>query len=718
MDKLNIKMENCYGIKKLDCTFDFSSENVHSIYAQNGIMKTSFARAFKDLSQGEDSSDLMFPSRKTVRKIMDGKKNIVSEEVFVIEPYDEDFNSDKVSSLLVKKELKEKYDKIHYELDLKKEEFLKRISKLSGLKKEIEEEINATFNNEDFYDCLERLEKEVSKSEPKYTNLPYSDVFNQKVIDFLEDPVVKGHLKEYIEQFNRLISESEFFEKGIFNHNNAYNVSKELKNEGFFKATHTVILNSKSGKKEIISEEEFNTAITKEKEKIFSDKKLSEKFDLIDNAIKKNKELRSFRSYIETNQEIIPELDNLLKLKKKIWISYLKKEESIFRDLLVKYKSGKKEIEEIVRKAKVERTEWEQVINIFNKRFFVPFKLSVVNKDDVILKDEVPTIGFTFKDSSGEVSTDRETLLNVLSGGEKRALYILNIIFEVEARKKASQKTLFIVDDIADSFDYKNKYAIIEYLKDISKEKSLFHEIILTHNFDFFRTLESRVIKYPCCHMIKKTDAEITLINATGIRNPFNNDWKINMSNNDIKLIASIPFVRNLIAYTKGESDANYLKLTSALHMKIDSIDLTISDLESIFKDELHNAMLSLPTGTRKVLDVIFKLADECTEAGEYPNLENKIVLSMAIRLKSDKYMLSQINDESKTSLITGNQTGELFKLFVEKFPQSDKIEILERVNLMTPENIHFNSFMYEPILDLSEKHLIDLYTDVKTQLI
>lgn len=55
-----------------------------------------------------------------------------------------------------------------------------------------------------------------------------------------------------------------------------------------------------------------------------------------------------------------------------------------------------------------------------------------------------------------------------------------------------TQKTLFIVDDIADSFDYKNKYAIIEYLKDIG-DNEIFHQIILTHNFDFHRTVSSRL---------------------------------------------------------------------------------------------------------------------------------------------------------------------------------------------------------------------------------
>ena len=43
--------------------------------------------------------------------------------------------------------------------------------------------------------------------------------------------------------------------------------------------------------------------------------------------------------------------------------------------------------------------------------------------------------------------------------------------------------------------------------------------------------------------------------------------------------------------------------------------------------------------------------------------------------------------------------------------------KILNQVNLMTPENIHLNSFMYEPIIDLSSQKLKDLYIDVKKPL-
>jgi hypothetical protein len=44
---------------------------------------------------------------------------------------------------------------------------------------------------------------------------------------------------------------------------------------------------------------------------------------------------------------------------------------------------------------------------------------------------------------------------------------------------------------------------------------------------------------------------------------------------------------------------------------------------------------------------------------------------------------------------------------------ETDNIQVLQRVVLMTPENIHLNSFMYEPILDMSDEHLRKLYTAV-----
>ena len=61
---------------------------------------------------------------------------------------------------------------------------------------------------------------------------------------------------------------------------------------------------------------------------------------------------------------------------------------------------------------------------------------------------------------------------------------------------------------------------------------------------------------------------------------------------------------------------------------------------------------------------------------------------------------------------ITKNQTQELCREYKEAFPESEAIDILDKVNLMTPENIHINAFMYEPLIDMSVYHLIDLYKE------
>ena len=352
------------------------------------------------------------------------------------------------------------------------------------------------------------------------------------------------------------------------------------------------------------------------------------------------------------------------------------------------------------------------VLEIFNERFSVPFHLEISNQDDVILRSDVPSIKFTFNENGDEVKVEEDNLLQALSNGEKRALYILNIIFEVEARKKASQDTLFVIDDVADSFDYKNKYAIIEYLKEIAKE-DFFNQIILTHNFDFFRTLESRFVGRKQSYMITKTSGKIDLIGAEYLK-PFSY-FKSNLHNNDFILIASIPFIRNLVEYTRNPLDNNFVKLTSTLHIKEDTKEITVADLQSIFNDVLEKEV-ELQNTERKVIHLIFSLGDAlCQNTDTQVNLENKIVLSIAIRLKAELFMINRISDEEKVKKINKNQTFELFELYKnEETVDETKLKVLEQVNLMTPENIHFNSFMYEPILDMSDEHLKYLYKKLK----
>lgn len=388
-------------------------------------------------------------------------------------------------------------------------------------------------------------------------------------------------------------------------------------------------------------------------------------------------------------------------------------QKELYSEFLVAYKSSKATIEEAISQAKNEKTEWESVVEVFNSRFSVPFKMSVENQDDVILKRSQPSVAFTFYDGDDESSVAKDSLLKVLSQGEKRALYILNIFFEIETRRKQETKTILIIDDIADSFDYKNKYAIIEYLKDISVSGKFFC-IFLSHNFDFYRSITGRLgLSHDCKLHAAKTGRKLKLVQEKYQKNPFNH-WKGRLTTS-LYCISAIPFARNLAEYC-GLKD-EFRKLTSLLHIKSDTCTITLNDLCAVYKRILADKQqLILDPPDKPVIDLIHEEAERIFNGTEESvDLEEKIVISIAIRLLAERHMIGAINNAAFVNEITKNQTIKLLKEYKELgLGRGEEVEILEQVNLMTPENIHLNSFMYEPILDLGIAHLKTLYSNVK----
>jgi len=215
--------------------------------------------------------------------------------------------------------------------------------------------------------------------------------------------------------------------------------------------------------------------------------------------------------------------------------------------------------------------------------------------------------------------------------------------------------------------------------------------------------------------MASKSSTGLTLNQAAGIQNVFINDWKLKFFTDSKKKIASIPFIRNLIEFTKGDKDSEYMKLTSLLHWKADSDAITHDDLDSIF-NKLFTTTGSSADGKTPMINFIHQQASDCLKAADGINFENKIVLSIAIRLAAEKFMVNKINDSTFVAGIESHQTPQLLNKFKEGFgTEVDNIKTIQRVILMTPENIHLNSFMYEPILDMSDEHLRKLYEDVLT---
>lgn len=729
MKKLKIELENCYGIKKLNHEFDFTNYKTFVIYAPNGVMKTSFAKTLNDIAYGKNPYDQIDETLKPVYNLFINGSNdqINKEEICVIEPYNINaFDSeDKILTLLADAKTKKEYLTIFNEIDSFKKSTISVLKKITGSSNYESEILEAfsTLGKKNIYEVFEAIINDIGKTKDSF-EFKYNSIFdpNGKVKKFLAENFTL--LKQYIEKYNDLISKSSFFSKNtnyIFGTTEAKILDKSLGEGEYFIAGHKLVLKSYG---DVSARNKLTDIINEEIAKVFDNKDLKYIFEKIDNLLSANKELHAFKKVIEKDNSILLRLDDYDLFRREVWFCFLKQIEPGIESLVDLYNQHKDDLERIIAKANESKSQWEKAIVEFENRFVnIPFTLEINNKADAILNEKTPVINFRFQGKNIE----RKTLIeNILSQGERRAFYILNVIFEIKSRQLQNKKTLFIIDDIADSFDYKNKYAIIEYLNDLSKENN-FYSIILTHNFDFFRTIQSRILqdnKWKYSFIAEKLENEIKLVDAgsKNVTDPFE-IWRKGVNNNKKYLIACIPFVRNLIDFKEGKNK-EYLLLTQALHYNNKdtiqnikaTVDITIQDIEAVFKSVLSNVAFEFPDKTKKILDIIDTLIEEILKQPNSDNivLEDKIILVIGTRLKAEKYMWSKVTMKDP---IFGSQTGKLFQRYKDEFKQdqtcNENIKTLESVNIITPENIHLNSFMYEPILDMGIDELRNLYKKV-----
>lgn len=720
MNTLNLDLENCYGINKLTHEFSFADTKVHLIYAPNGVMKSSFALTFEDIAENRVTTDRIFKSRVNRRNVSIDGVAAEKDDIFVIQRL-KDATFKDATTILANNELRERYAGLNEKVGNAKTDFIKALQPFLGIKENlIEMELIAIFGGS-FLKILEELKDLVEAiTTPNFVDIIYNEVFNEKILKFLQGKNFNKKISDYIEIYDSLVNKNEsLFVKGTFNHYNADTVSKTLKENKFFIANHKVKIKDL----EIDNIAQLEELIASEREKVLNDPDLKGKFDEIDKALNSNVELRRFRSYIEQNQEILVEFSDLGAFRKKLIINYVASIKTEFQALLKVKSETDTERQRIIEEANLEQEDWKKVLKVFRERFSVPFELRISNQHDVILNDKPASLIFRYTDPLGHVDLGGPELQQSLSTGEQRVFYLLNIIFQIEVKRRSGRKQLVIVDDIADSFDYKNKYAIIQYLKDISEEDN-FYMIVLTHNFDFYKTFKSRLggrINFSGNWMAVRELNEIKLY--VGEKKDVFPLLRAKFGECDLTFISCIPFVRNLIEFTIGTENNSYLALTSLLHMKPARVEEGIAssvDIEKGHINTIFNSVFDLQIGCdnpeKKVLSLIMEKAAEIIANNEldFTDLKVKLCLSLAIRLKAEEYMISKITNPVFVEHIHKKQTGMIVKAFRSEFPEETEIlVILDAVNLMTAENIHVNSFMYEPLMDLSIDHLRRLYNSV-----
>lgn len=721
MNKLKVNLGNCYGIQSLDHEFDFASNpakpiaKAYAIYAPNGLMKTSFSRTFEKLAEGKSPIEERY-NRPSTHVVESDGCAILKEMIYVLKS-EVDISSDSpaMTNILVSPEHKTRYDELLVDLDKLKKNLTKSLQKISKVKQtDIEKFILNDWHERDFPTCIEKIKE--TPIEDDLRPYEYATIFDPKTIEVLKSHEFISKANEFNERYQELFNQAgTIYQKGVFNPAKAETSFATLDKQGFFAGGHRVHLR---GEPASIDKAELDQKIQAIHANIDGDETLKK----LRASLAKNAQTLALTDLIEnlssTQVEFLLEKlkpANQSQFRKDLWTYYIQNNTDATA-YMVSYAASKAEIESIETAAAQAAPRWTTAVERFNDRFLdMPFTLSVANQTQAALGKDNAKLKFTFKDGADTIEWSREEL-KTLSQGEKRALYLLNFIFEVEARKLANQETLFIIDDVADSFDYKNKHAIVLYLRDLGNTPN-FHQIILTHNFDFFRTLaNSNFVHRDRCLMANRNYDSISLVKAEGINNYFINIWKNKVADDDCILCATIPFTRNLIEYTKGESDSDYLKLTSLLHWKSDTDQITVGNYLDIYNrlfDTTYNC-----SNTQPVKKLLFTKANEiCTRAThDGLNLEDKVLMSMAIRMQAEIFLtneLRKLKSDASYWCRSKNQFGNLVKEYESSAPSAPAMRILEKVSITVSSNIHLNSFMYEPIIDLTIEHLINLYNEV-----
>ncbi|MCI1741485.1 MAG: hypothetical protein LKI18_03750 [Prevotella sp.] len=728
MNKLKIDWETCYGIKQLAHEFDFSGKNhTQLIYAPNGTMKSSFAMTFKDISLHKKEVQPLDRLRQIKSQKyevnVDGQP-IDPTSILVVNTEDDKIDaSDKFSTFLASQDLKDKYNNILQVLNDKKGDMISKLSTVSQ-SKDCESEILEAFGIDQsttIFKCLDEIYPHLSSNKNVYT-FKYNNIFDKKgdIKNFLLKH--KDKLQGYFNRYKELLFQSQLFRSEgtfIFGTKGVSDLKNMLKDGNFLGVHHKVVLNDGT---EIESTDMLEKIIGEDKNRIFQDEDLKKKFDAITKAIDANTNLRLFKLEVERNPGLIVYLIDYESFRKKVWYSYMSSPDVLpFATALHKtYQAKKAKLQNILLEAGKQQVKWTKIINLYNDRFFVPFTVKIENQQDVILKADAARLSFIYHDNGDDIQEQRDDLMKILSRGEQRAFYILQILFEIEALKGNNKDNLIIFDDIADSFDYQNKYAIIEYLYDLHKEENTnFYLIVLTHNFDFYRTVASRCgLGHNQVWMAVKDKQGKVNLKAGQYRNDLFL-YMMDHVSDDKYFLSLIPFIRNLIEYEKGVKDTDYLLLTSCLHIKNDTLKIKDDQVIPVFSRFSHGKTLNRVGNHQKIYDILIRTANAIlTDANlDSVAIENKTVLSIACRLKAEMYLKKCILDNGGTSadlVCCKNQFKAWTDLYHKFIPGDGNEEIIEEVNMMTPEFIHVNSFMFEPLIDLSVDHLVDLYKKCK----
>jgi ABC-type lipoprotein export system ATPase subunit len=308
-----------------------------------------------------------------------------------------------------------------------------------------------------------------------------------------------------------------------------------------------------------------------------------------------------------------------------------------------------------------------------------------------------------------------------LSTGEQN---FLSLTFEF-LKAKNSDCPIVVIDDPVSSFDsiYKNKvaYAIVRMLH---RKK----RIILTHNTDLLRLLDSQYSNCYKLYLLNNTDGEENgfialnnkeqdmLMSLEKLLTAFRSKLFPYIQNVELFLISVVPFMRG---YANIINDRDvYDKLTQLMHgYKTDKVDIA-----AVYVSLFSNNGGVLPTSYEiSVADILSKTVDgvHILDPVEYPLLDKTLRHSFTylfLRLMVEKALVAKFN-------IDTNAKKQLGQIISAAYPnENDIAEIRNRIRLTSKKTLinEFNHFegnlsIFQPAIDITDQALGKERTDVVT---
>lgn len=746
MKSIQIEIKNGYGIVDFKHKFEYKDGttggccNFYGLYAQNGTMKSSFAKTLSNYSKGDAVADEIYQVSGSCTV-----SGIEPENILSYPSYDgRVYLSENATYLVANQEAKEVYAEASKDVIKAFNKLKSKISEVTKTKdgdgatviedyyrRFITKEQVASITLPAVITLLKANLPEIKKGKIQFCDVSLNMFNSSNFKKFITKKEYRGLFDRLVKAYDEMCASPTYYREG-FDSSSAHKLIKALEKSKYFNAKHEVVLKDGEDKrtKNINNKEELENYLKTDFDRII------EKYPDLGDALKKLIEDFSVgtngeaRRIIEdkSRRDILLFMGDEDRFYKNMWFGYLSGCIEEIENLLKVNDESKSKIEEALKNADNADTDWQDVIDIFNDRFSsLPYRIDIANKKDAIVEDLIsPIFEFKFRnprnpsmpykerpDNSGQLSM----LGRVLSNGERKALYLLNIIFDVKKKLKDGADTLLVLDDVVESFDYRNKYAFFEYLQELASQNSQLYIISLTHNFDFFRLVYEKLYPKNKEQFRLVISDEKNNLSAEEMFDPrvFGN-YKKDATTDKSAWVTMIPFARNIVEFQHGKSHDDYKELTKALHTI--NNDVTIEDIQQYLQSIISVADTPFNRSLSIYEAIIMHAKEVAAATSDGFSLKDNLVLAIGTRLCIERYIISKISEEDYRNAVSKERdlTRKLLILYSNNCSDPNKQTYLKMFNkaaAIVDGTIHINSFMYEPLVDVGTWEMKKMFNEI-----